>query len=320
MKLQSLLKCLGAFCLSAIIVNAQVAEVNEVAEQRFVNYRSGYNRDTLILQLLLDRQNLSGNCIDGVWGARTEIALATWQHLNELPATGVPSAAALAALGETNQLFTTHTVTQADYDALGSVPEAWEERAKLERMSYMTLQEKLAEQGHLSQRAIVRLNPTLNWPNPPIGSAVVLPHLPTTKLPTAGSLRIALGRTEITVFDTAGKLVALFPCSIALDKTKRPEGELEVKVAAANPNYTYDPQLFKPGAPKGKKLVIPPGPNNPVGVAWIGLSLQGYGIHGTPTPEQIGRAESKGCFRLANWNAQKLLKMVEIGTPVVIEN
>jgi len=94
---------------------------------------------------------------------------------------------------------------------------------------------------------------------------------------------------------------------------------VSVRVVAPNPNYTYDPQLFEPGGGKTGKLVIPPGPNNPVGLAWIGLSLQGYGIHGTPVPEHIGRAESKGCFRLANWNAVKLFNMVEIGTPVVIE-
>ena len=124
---------------------------------------------------------------------------------------------------------------------------------------------------------------------------------------------------EITVFNSEGQLIALFPCSIAREKSKRPDGELVVKAVAPRPNYTYDPQLFEPGGAKRTKLVIPSGPNNPVGLAWIGLSLQGYGMHGTPIPEHIGRAESKGCFRLANWNAVKLMNMVEIGTPVVIE-
>ncbi|MCX7887857.1 MAG: L,D-transpeptidase, partial [Verrucomicrobiae bacterium] len=66
------------------------------------------------------------------------------------------------------------------------------------------------------------------------------------------------------------------------------------------------------------KLIIPPGPNNPVGTAWIGLSKPGYGIHGTPHPEDIGRTESHGCFRLANWNAERLARIIEIGTPVEI--
>ena len=54
------------------------------------------------------------------------------------------------------------------------------------------------------------------------------------------------------------------------------------------------------------KLIIPPGPNNPVGTTWMSLSKPGYGIHGTPDPEKVGRATSLGCFRLANWNVQRL--------------
>ena len=68
-----------------------------------------------------------------------------------------------------------------------------------------------------------------------------------------------------------------------------------------------------------KKYIYPPGPNNPVGLAWIGLSLPTYGIHGTPWPEQIGRAESHGCFRLSNWNAVRLRELCDVGTSVVIE-
>jgi lipoprotein-anchoring transpeptidase ErfK/SrfK len=289
--------------------------------RRFVGYRSGFNRDTLALQVLLDRQNLSCNCVDGMWGTRTEIALMAWQALNGLPATGVPDASVLEALGGDADVLTRYTVTAADVAALGGpVPQAWEVRAKLPALAYETLQEMLAEKGHASQRVIARLNPGVAWPDPPDGTEVVLPDCsPPGRLPRAGSIRISLARTEITVFDAEGRLAALFPCSIARDKAKRPGGEVAVRVVAPNPNYTYDPQLFEPGGEKKTKLVIPPGPNNPVGLAWIGLSLQGYGMHGTPVPEHIGRAESKGCFRLANWNAVKLLGMVEIGTPVVIE-
>ncbi len=73
------------------------------------------------------------------------------------------------------------------------------------------------------------------------------------------------------------------------------------------------------GTLTGRKRVVPPGPNNPVGVAWIGLDKTGYGIHGTPTPEQVGRTESHGCFRLANWNAEYLVKLVWVGMPVYVE-
>ena len=124
---------------------------------------------------------------------------------------------------------------------------------------------------------------------------------------------------EIAQADEKGRLIALFPCSIAADKAKLPpEGELQVTTIIPHPDYTYTPDRIARGGRIVRRL-FPPGPNNPVGSSWIGLTLPGYGIHGTPKPETIGRAESHGCFRLANWNAVRLRKMCEAGTSVVVE-
>src|SRR5690606_2965484 len=121
------------------------------------------------------------------------------------------------------------------------------------------------------------------------------------------------------VYDSATNLLAHFPCSIAARVEKRPIGQLHVLKIAENPNYLFNPSTFPESAEArqlGRKLMIPPGPNNPVGTAWIGLDKPGYGIHGTPVPEQVGRTESHGCFRLANWNATHLLQFVWSGMPV----
>ena len=289
-------------------------------EEAFLHYRSGFDRDVLALQVLLDRQNISCNCIDGVWGTRSEIALLTWQMINGQPTTGVPTAEILEILSrDAPDVLTHYTVTAKDHADLGPFPEAWEERARLTAMSYTTILEMVAERGHASERLIQRLNPEAAWPNPRPGTVLVVPNCSPAAKVKAASVRISLARTEVTVFNADGKLAALFPCSIARDQAKRPVGDLTVKTVALNPTYTYDPQLFFPGSANTSKLIIPAGPNNPVGTAWISLSLQGYGIHGTPFPENIGRAESKGCFRLANWNADKLARMVSIGTPIEIE-
>ncbi|NLL83280.1 MAG: murein L,D-transpeptidase [Lentisphaerae bacterium] len=284
----------------------------------FTNYRHGFHLGNLILQIQLDRHNLSPNCIDGVWGPRTEIALLTWQTLHNLPVTGIPDNTLLATFGSITNIFTTYTVTSNDLASLTAIPTTWPERAAMPRLGYETIREKVAELGHMSQRGLENLNPGLTWPNPPAGTVITIPSLPPTSPTTATSLHISLTRTEVTAYDHTGTLIALFPCSIAAEKKQRPAGALTVTAIAPNPNYTYDPQLFFPGSSNTTKLIIPPGPNNPVGLAWISLSLQGYGIHGTPIPEHIGRAESKGCFRLANWNAVKLLRMVQTGTPVTI--
>ena len=124
------------------------------------------------------------------------------------------------------------------------------------------------------------------------------------------------------MFDPGGRIIAHFPVSIARKVEKRPVGDLRVTVAIPNPDYTFDPAVFPESLEArelGRKLIIPPGPNNPVGVAWIGLDRTGYGIHGTPEPAKVGRTESHGCFRLANWDAQTLLSMVWVGLPVVVE-
>lgn len=138
----------------------------------------------------------------------------------------------------------------------------------------------------------------------------------------AGSIRINLTRKTLQVFDIQTNLLAHFPCSIAKRVEKRPVGDLAITVVARNPNYTFDPDNF-PESPEARqktgKLILNPGPNNPVGSVWIGLNLAGYGIHGTPEPEKIGRTESIGCFRLANWNAEHLFNLVTIGTPVFVE-
>ena len=291
----------------------------------FQNYRSGFNDDVLSLQILLDRQGFSCNCVDGAWGARTEIALLTWQMVNGQETTGIPTAEILDTLSAgAPDVLTRYTVTDKDHAELGFAPEGstqevWEKRARLTSLSYTTILEMIAERGHATERLIQRLNPHATWPNPCAGTELTLPHFPPPPKEKAASIRISLARTEVTVFNAEGRLVALFPCSIARDKAKRPVGDLTVAKIALNPTYTYDPQLFFPGGEKTSKLIIPPGPNNPVGTAWVSLSLQGYGIHGTPSPENIGKAESKGCFRLANWNAEKLARMVSIGTPIEIE-
>ncbi|MBR6585782.1 MAG: L,D-transpeptidase [Kiritimatiellae bacterium] len=98
----------------------------------------------------------------------------------------------------------------------------------------------------------------------------------------------------------------------------RRQTEIKIVAQIPDPNYTYTPDH----TPKGRRVerhIFPPGPNNPVGVVWLGFSIPDYGIHGAPLPERIGRAESHGCFRLANWNAEKLYELVRAGTRVVIE-
>jgi len=183
--------------------------------------------------------------------------------------------------------------------------------------------ELVAEQAHTHPKYIRALNSGVNWSNLLAGTELQVPAAaypePVVK---AAFIRISLAAKTLRAFDAVTNLVVHFPCSIAQRMEKRPVGELHVAALAPNPNYTFSPEVFPESAEAqaiGRKLILQPGPNNPVGVAWISLDRPGYGIHGTPNPEQVGRTESHGCFRLANWNAEYLLKLVVVGTPVMVE-
>jgi lipoprotein-anchoring transpeptidase ErfK/SrfK len=200
---------------------------------------------------------------------------------------------------------------------------SWTEKSQQSALDYETELELVAEKSHSNPAMIKVLNPNMNWTNISAGTILKIPDVnypePNDK---AALIVIHLSEKFLEAFDQQTNLLLHIPCSIAAKVEKRPVGELHVVVIAPNPNYTFDPELF-PEAPESKmldhKLIIPPGPNNPVGIAWIGLDKTGYGIHGTPKPEEVGRTESHGCFRLTNWDAEYLVKLVWVGLPVFVE-
>jgi lipoprotein-anchoring transpeptidase ErfK/SrfK len=281
------------------------------------------SRENVIsIQIGLDDAGFSPGQIDGKWGDATKQALAAWQQANELKPTGKFNAdtAANFPAGEAN--YTNYVVTAADLAKLTRIPEDWKERSQLSNMWYETVLQMVAEKCHASEGLVRTLNPRItDWTAVQTNQTVSLLNIPPVKHLPAARVRVSLSAKTITAYDDGGKIIALFPCSIAADKEKRVPGQLTVQAVAINPNYTFDPVNFPEldDTQKGYgKLIVPPGPKNPVGTAWMGLSRVGYGIHGTPHPDQIGKTFSHGCFRLANWNATRLAQMVVIGTPVEV--
>ena len=211
-------------------------------------------------------------------------------------------------------------MTAQDLAALVKIPNDPAKKSALPRLGYETLNEMFAERGHVTQNTLRRLNPHVVWTNVTVGTKIKIPEVsPVAIGDKAALIKVSLSKFTVTALDAARKPLAVFPCSIAKDKAKRPPpGEIKIVTQIADPNYTYTPD-FTPKGRKPARHIFPPGPNNPVGTVWLGLSIPGYGIHGTPLPERIGRAESHGCFRLANWNAEKLYELVKPGTRVLIE-
>jgi lipoprotein-anchoring transpeptidase ErfK/SrfK len=219
--------------------------------------------------------------------------------------------------------LTSYTITSNDLARLQPLSKTWLGKSQQSALEFETALELVAEKSHAHPNLIRRLNPGVDWTNLFANVTVTVPDAacPEPK-GKAAFVVISLGEKTLEAFDEGTNLLGHFPCSIAQRVEKRPAGELRVTAIAPNPNYTFNPEIF-PEVPEARtitnKLILQPGPNNPVGTVWISLDRPGYGIHGTPRPEDVGRTESHGCFRLANWNAEYLLKLVWIGMPVRVE-
>jgi hypothetical protein len=286
--------------------------------------RSFHNvRNILDAQIALARKGISVGTIDGANGTNMRRALLAWQVHNNLPVSGELDAESKAALLVEEPLFIQYTVSESDLRRLRQIPATWLGKSEVDRLDYETILELVAEKGRASIDFIKRLNPQVNWENVTPGTLVKIPRIEQpVALERAAFIRVHLYSKTLDVFGAKTNLLAHYPCSIAAKVEKRPVGMLHVAKAAMNPTYLFDPEVFteSPEAKKiGRRLKIPAGPNNPVGTAWIGLDRPGYGIHGTPKPEMVGRTESHGCFRLANWNAEHLLQLAWVGLPVIVE-
>jgi lipoprotein-anchoring transpeptidase ErfK/SrfK len=274
-------------------------------------------------QIALVRLGISPGSIDGVAGRQTRSALMAFQRKRGIPLSGLLDAYTKAALLITPPAMTGYTITAEDIARLLPVPKTWLGKSEQPRLDFENIVELLGEKAFSNPQLIRALNPNVNWNDLTAGAPVTIPLVQYPSVAGKAALvKISLQDCVLEAFDDGSNLLVHFPCSIGRLAEKRPAGELRVATIALDPNYTFDPVVF-PESPEaqalGRKLIIPPGPNNPVGVAWIGLDRPGYGIHGTPAPEQVGRTESHGCFRLANWNADYLVKLVWIGMPVVVE-
>lgn len=274
-------------------------------------------------QIALTRSGISCGSLDGVMGSQTRSAVRTFQRSQGLAVTGEFDAPTRDRLVLDTPPLGAYTLTSNDLARLGPIGKTWLEKSEQQRMDYETALELVAEKSRSHPNLIRRLNPEVDWTSVVAGTVVQVPQAaPAPPHARVSFIRIHLAERTLDAFDASSNLLAHYPCSIARQLEKRPVGELHVAAIAANPNYTFNPAVFPESAEArelDRKLLLPAGPNNPVGTAWIGLDRPGYGIHGTPRPEDVGRTESHGCFRLANWNAEHLLQMLSLGSSVFVE-
>lgn len=271
-------------------------------------------------QILLDRAHFSAGQIDGQYGSNMKHALLGFQKSRGLAATGKLDPQTLAALEDRQPVLATYSITDADVQGpYRPVPESMADKAKLPALGFASIDEALGERFHASPKLLRELNPGKDFNR--VGEQIIVPNVHAAgPIPPAARIVVDESDRTLSLVDTAGKVVAQFPASTGSEHDPLPIGEWKINGVGRNPDYRYNPKLFWDAKPGEGKAMIKPGPNNPVGVVWMDLSKEHYGIHGTPEPGMIGKTESHGCIRLTNWDAAKVADMVGPGFPVILQD
>lgn len=266
------------------------------------------------LQILLDRAGASPGVIDGYDGDNVRKAVTAFEMLRGLPADGVIDAEFLAALDVTEPVVGAYVITPEDVAAIvPEIPSDYAEMAKRDFLGYARVSELLAERFHMDEKLLVALNPGATFA---AGEEVAVAAYGPDMEGKVARIEADKAMRQLRAYDAEGRLVVAYPATIGSEDNPSPTGTHLVSGVAPMPNYTYDPSVNFQQGENTEKLIIPPGPNGPVGSMWIDLTEPTFGIHGTPEPSRIDKTASHGCVRLTNWDAEELAKMVEPGVPV----
>ena len=271
-------------------------------------------------QVLLLRQHFSTGEIDGKAGMNVAKAVRAFQQQRGLPVSGELDPATWAELNKHSApALMTYTLTQKDIDGpYLPTPKRAEDKAKMDRIVYQDIHEMLGERYNAKPELIKSLNPGADFGK--AGTTLVVPYTrPAQSLPKASRIVVDKSEAALQLLDADVKIFAQFPASTGSSAFPLPIGEWKLTSVVQDPDYRYNPDILVNQPKDAKPATLPPGPNGPVGIVWMGINKEHYGIHGTPEPGHISRTQSSGCVRLTNFAAQAVATAVEVGTPVTFQ-
>ena len=271
---------------------------------------------TVKMQALLDWNHASPGPIDGGWGMNSTKAVANFQTMKGLPSTGKMNAATWNALTKNidpNQpVLVEYTLTKDDVNTnFVQTPSGSAAKSKMKGLYYQNIKEMLGERFHMDVRYLEKLNKGKSFTE---GETITVINVGT---PLKAKInRVVADKASKTLYAYNGdKLVATYPTTVGSTATPSPTGTFKIVNKVKMPWYK---STVKSGDKK-EVFMLPPGPNNPVGVVWMGLSKPSYGIHGSPVPEGISRQASAGCVRLTNWDVLEVYANIENGASVELK-
>jgi len=333
-------KLLAAAGLAAIAIAPLAAQPGA----RVAEGKPPIDYTVLHAQVILDSLGFAPGIVDGREGQSLTAALKGFQQNQGLTTSGKLDRETLAALYQYRDRRPVARVTldpaMLQGPFINPTPKDPEDQAKLPALAYTRPLEKLAEMFHTTPEVLVELNPGGGAIGP--GATFVFPNVLPSSRDYASDLKpewrqtltdlnvdahqpvgdhVVVDKSEkvLKVFDADDRLVAQFSATMGSQHDPLPIGTWKINVIDTNPKFHYNPDLFWDAKKDDEKAMLPPGPNGPVGVVWLDLSKEHYGIHGTPEPQNIGRTQSHGCIRLTNWDAARLALMVKPGAEAVFQ-